>query len=141
MEEIISLILVIVGSVNMVANIVAYTLFALRMNDVTTRKNKANKMWLIVGESMLVFFLIGYIIVGIVFDATLLTALILFFGSAFVTIMLLLVSRLIESVKQKSFEITQLLVDVVDARDPNLNGHSSHVKEITINPDGKLCKN
>ena len=46
--------------------------------------------------------------------------------------MLFITFNLIETAKERSFEITQLLVDVLDARDPNLNGHSRHVKDLVM---------
>ena len=125
-------ILIIIGSVIMVANIAGYIHFMLRMHKVVVFGEKSNSAWLIVGLALLIFFLLGYLIVGIFLNPSLLTAFILLFGSIFVAVMLLLTSRLLETAMQKGIEISQLLVDVVDARDPNLNGHSSHVKEITM---------
>ena len=125
-------ILIIIGSVIMVGNIAGYILFMYRMNKVVVFGEKSNSIWLAVGLILLFFFLLGYIIVTVFLNPSLLAAFILMFGSIFVAVMLLLTSRLLETAMQKGVEITQLLVDVVDARDPNLNGHSSHVKEIAM---------
>lgn len=132
MERIAIIVLVVLGAVIMASNIVRYLIFVQRMNDVITRKNKAVGVWLTTGLVLLIFFFIGYIVVGAILKPALLTAFILFFGAIFVAVMLSLTSKLTDVAKRRSFEITQLLVDVVDARDPNLNGHSSHVKELAM---------
>lgn len=124
--------LIIIGSVIMIGNIVQYILFMHRMHRVVVFGEKSNTIWLATGLVLLIFFLLGYITVGFFLNPNLLTASILMFGSIFVAVMLLLTSRLLETAMQKGVEITQLLVDIVDARDPNLNGHSSHVKEIAM---------
>lgn len=116
----------------MVSNIVRYILFAQSMNDTVTAKNKKVGVWLNVGLVLLIFFLAGYIIVEVVFEPALITAFILFFGSIFVAVMLTISSTINKVAKRRSFQITNLLVDVVDARDPNLNGHSSHVKALAV---------
>ena len=102
------------------------------MNDTVTAKNKKVGVWLNVGLVLLIFFLAGYIIVEVVFEPALITAFILFFGSIFVAVMLTISSTINKVAKRRSFQITNLLVDVVDARDPNLNGHSSHVKALAV---------
>ena len=129
MERIVIIVLISLGALIMVSNIVRYIIFARQMNDVVTAKHKLLGVWLTTGLILLVFFLIGYIVVAFL-NPLLMTALILFFGSIFVAVILSLTSTLTNVAKRRSFEITQLLVDVVDARDPNLNGHSSHVKEL-----------
>lgn len=118
------------GALIMLSNIVRYIFFAQSMNDTVTSKNKKARFWLTVGLVLIVFFQIGYIVVGAVLKPALLTAFILFFGSIFVAVMITISSRLNRLAKRRSFQITQLLVDIVDARDPNLNGHSSHVKAL-----------
>ncbi|MBP5617894.1 MAG: HD domain-containing protein [Clostridia bacterium] len=81
---------------------------------------------------MLVFFLIGYVLIGFLYDASLMMAFILFFGSVFVTIVLVLMFRLLDTVKARSLDIAETLIGVIDARDPNLNGHSLHVQRLTM---------
>ena len=56
-------------------------------------------------------------------------SLILFFGSVFVAIVLTLLSHLMQTAKTRSIDIAEVLVGVIDARDPNLNGHSRKVTE------------
>ena len=123
-------VLIGVGAAIMLANIIGYIFFFRRMNDTITSKNRGLKVWLSVGFVLIVFFLFGYVIVEVWLSPALITAFILFFGSLFVTIMILIVSKLNSVAKARSFQITNLLVNVVDARDPNLNGHSNHVKDL-----------
>ena len=125
-------VLIALGAALMVVNIVRYVLFAQSMNDTVTAKNKKVAVWLTVGLVLLIFFLAGYIVVEVVFEPALITAFILFFGSIFVAVMLTISSTINKVAKRRSFQITNLLVDVVDARDPNLNGHSSHVKALAV---------
>lgn len=124
--------LIISGAAIMIGNIVAYILFIFRMKDVLSSGKRKDNIWLLVGLALLLFFLAGYLVVGLVFDPVLLTAFILFFGSIFVSIMLFITSNLLVTAKERSMEITQVLIDVVDARDPNLNGHSRHVKDLVM---------
>lgn len=123
-------IIVWVGAAIMVSNIIRYIIFERSMNDTITSKNRLLGVWLNIGLILIIFFLIGYIVVGAVLNPALLTAFILFFGSVFVAVIITLLDILNKIAKRRSFQITQLLVDVVDARDPNLNGHSSHVKAL-----------
>ena len=126
------MILIIIGAAIMVLNIVRYIIFAQSMNDTVTAKNKTVAIWLTIGLVLLIFFLVGYIVVGVFLDPALITAFILFFGSIFVAVILTISSKLNRIAKEGSFKITKLLIDVVDARDPNLNGHSSHVKNLAV---------
>ena len=126
------MILIIIGAAIMVLNIIRYIIFAQSMNDTVTAKNKTVAIWLTIGLVLLIFFLVGYIVVGVFLDPALITAFILFFGSIFVAVILTISSKLNRIAKEGSFKITKLLIDVVDARDPNLNGHSSHVKNLAV---------
>lgn len=81
---------------------------------------------------LLIFFLCGYLFVGLVSKPDLMMALILFFGSVFVAIVLTLLSHLMETTKARSIDIAEVLVGVIDARDPNLNGHSRYVQNVTM---------
>ena len=46
--------------------------------------------------------------------------------------MLTLLIHLMETAKTRSIDIAEVLVGVIDARDPNLNGHSRYVQEVTM---------
>lgn len=132
MLEIVILVLIIVGAANMVVNIVGYGLFMHRMRDVLSSGKKRDNVWMIIGGVLLLFFLAGYLYVGITSSASLMTAFILFFGSIFVTVVMILLSILMETAKKRSLEIAEVLIGVIDARDPNLNGHSRHVTALAM---------
>ena len=109
MEEL-CLALIILGALIMAGNIVSYFFFAKSMHDIIFSGKKKDEALLIVGMTLLVFFLIGYILVGIFADRYILTSLILFFGSIYVSVMLLITSKLIKSSKKKSIEIASVLI-------------------------------
>ena len=124
--------LIIVGVVIMAANILGYILLLKNIHDVLSSGRKLDDALLFCGFGMLIFFLVGYLLVGILFKPNLMVALILFFGSIFVFIILLLIKNIMNTAKERSLEVTELLVGVLDARDPNLNGHSIHVKNLAM---------
>lgn len=125
------LVLILFGAAEMVANIVFYIIFSLRMRDVISGGVKKDKAMIIVGLILLIFFLIGYIYVSITVEPNLITSLILFFGSIFVSVVIVLLNRLLKTSKERSLEIAQILISVIDAHAPNLQGHSLHVKNLT----------
>ena len=136
------LILIILGSILMVANIITYILFMRGLNDVISSGKRMDNILMLVGLILLIFFLVGYLVVGLYFASdNLVVGLILFFGSVFVSIMLTMMYVLIRTAKNRSLEIAQVLIDVVDARDPNLHGHSTHVKNLTMMFFGYLPSN
>ena len=75
---------------------------------------------------------LGYLYVGIFSGTNLLLALILFFGSVFVAIVITLLDHLMETARTRSIDISEVLIGVIDARDPNLNGHSLSVQNLTM---------
>lgn len=91
-----------------------------------------DKIWKDVALILLIFFLIGYVFIGFFSDPDMMMSLVLFGGSIFVAIVLTLMTILLQTAKERSIDIAEVLVSVIDARDPNLNGHSRHVQEITM---------
>ncbi|MCR5303216.1 MAG: HD domain-containing protein [Lachnospiraceae bacterium] len=81
---------------------------------------------------MLVFFLVGYLGVAIAGEPDYLVAGILFFGAIFVSLVLMLMYHLVDTLKDRSLELTETLVGVIEARDPNLNGHSRNVQKLCM---------
>ena len=126
------LVLILFGSLNMVRNIYRYYQFLKSSQDVLSSGNKRDNFWMSLALLLLVFFLIGYLFVGFFSDPDLMMAFILFFGSIFVTIVETVMFRLIETAKERSIDVAEVLVGVIDARDPYLNGHSRHVQELTM---------
>ena len=124
--------LIIAGSLLMVANIVAYIHFIRTSTDVMLAGKRGEPLWEKIGLVLLVFFLMGYVGVAVMGKAGLLMANILFFGSIFVSLALLLLYHLVDTLKDRSIEITETLIGVVEARDPNLNGHSRNVQKLSM---------
>jgi len=57
-------------------------------------------------------------------------ALVLFFGSFFVSLAIILMNKLIQTSKNRSLEIAQVLISIIDSYGPNIQGHSLHVKNL-----------
>lgn len=127
------LILIVLGAANMGWNIFRFfKLMVITRNDVISSNKERDMKWLNVAFLLLIFFFCGYVFVGFVTGANLLIALIMFFGSVFVTIIIILMGHLLDTAKERSLDISEVLVGVIDARDPNLNGHSRNVQNITM---------
>lgn len=124
--------IIILGTINMVQNILWYISFLRNSRDIFSSGTKREKISHITGLILLIFFFLGYTFIWIFSDPDIMVALILFFGSVFVTIMLYITFTLLDSVKKRSLDIAEVLIGVIDARDPNLNGHSVHVQNLTM---------
>ena len=132
MMDFLILALIIAGALNMVRNIYRFYQFIQSSQDVLSSGNKRDKFWMNLAFVLLIFFLCGYLFVDFFSDPDLMMAFILFFGSVFVTIVETLMFRLIETAKERAIDVAEVLVGVIDARDPYLNGHSRHVQELTM---------
>ncbi len=77
-------------------------------------------------------FLIVYIIIFTLQMQSVWIGFILFSGAIFVTVVLVWIYRLIESEKDNCLSLSESLISVIEARDPNLNGHSLHVRELAL---------
>ena len=130
--DIVVYIMLIVGIIIMVSNIWRYIIFLRSTQDVLSSGNKKADIWKYVALTLLIFFLCGYINVAIMYKPGLMVAGILFGGSIFVAIMLTNMFKLIGHTKERSIDISEVLIGVIEARDPNLNGHSRHVQELTM---------
>jgi HD-GYP domain-containing protein (c-di-GMP phosphodiesterase class II) len=131
--EIIINVLLILGIAQMVVNLVRYMEFLRGMKDVlTSGSGKRIHIWKKVALFLITFFLIGYIGIFLMQKADLLMACIMFGGAVFVSIMIFIVLRIIGLVKERSIDVAEVLIGVIDARDPNLDGHSRHVQNLTM---------
>jgi HD-GYP domain-containing protein (c-di-GMP phosphodiesterase class II) len=86
---------------------------------------------------MMVFFLVGYIVIGVFFvnrsaltTVDLVIALVFFFGAVFVYAMVVTVTKMSDTISQKTDEIIKTLVNAVEAKDKYTQGHSVHVANI-----------
>ena len=123
---------IILGSILMVANIIRYFLFIHGSHDVLSAGSRRDRIWKFIAGMLLVFFLLGYLFSAFIGEPDLVMAMILFGGSIFVAIVLTLMFNLLDTAKSRSIDIAEVLVGVIDARDPNLNGHSRHVQKLTM---------
>ena len=124
--------LIIVGAAIMVTNVCRMVAFIRSTHDVLSSGSERDERWMVLALALVVFFLLGYLYVGIFSNTNLLLALILFFGSIFVSIVLTLLNHLMDTVRTRSIDIAEVLIGVIDARDSNLNGHSLSVQNLTM---------
>lgn len=125
-------VLIIIGSIIMVANIIAYIRFIRTSTDVMLSGKRGEPIWEKIGLALLVFFLLGYLGVAVWGKPDLLMAGILFFGAIFVALALMLLYHLVDTLKDRSIEVTETLIGVIEARDSNLNGHSRNVQMLSM---------
>lgn len=124
--------LIIMGSIIMVGNIIAYVRFIRTSTDVMLSGRHGEPIWEKIGLALLVFFLLGYLGVAFFGKPDLLMAGILFFGAIFVSLALVLLYHLVDTLKDRSLEVTETLIGVIEARDSNLNGHSRNVQMLSM---------
>lgn len=124
--------MIIVGILQMIVNIIKYRECLRSMRDVLTSGGNRLKFWKNMAMALLIFFFLGYVFVAVLGHPDLMIASILFGGSIFVAIMITLILMGIGTVKERSIDVAEVLFGVIDARDPNLNGHSRHVQNLTM---------
>lgn len=120
------------GASLMVFNVINYIRFMKSTSDVLSGSKVRDKIWKRIALVLLSFFLVGYILVAVFGNPDILMAMILFGGSIFVSIVNSLMSKLLETVKERSIDVAEVIIGAIDARDPNLNGHSRHVQNLTM---------
>ena len=84
--DVMATILIVVGATIMVYNIFRYANFLRNSQEVFSSGSKREIVIANIGLILLVFFLLGYLYVGFFVPPNMLVALILFFGSIYVTI-------------------------------------------------------
>ena len=116
----------------MVGNIIAYIRFIRTSTDVMLSGKHGEPVWEKIGLVLLIFFLVGYLGVAIAGKPDYLVAGILFFGAIFVSLALVLMYYLVDSLKERSMQIAETLIGVIETRDSNLNGHSRNVEMLSM---------
>jgi len=130
--NILNIFFIITGALLMIANIYRYLRFLYTTTDVLSSEDMKDKIWKNTAFLLLIFFFIGYVFIAVFSKPDFMMAMVLFWGSVFVAIVLTLMFTLLQSAKERSIEIAEAIVGVIDARDSNLNGHSRHVQELTM---------
>ncbi len=115
----------------------AYNLFsALRLlryhQRITQEGNIGDRVLDYVVFFLIQIFLIVYIIIFTLQMQSVWIGFILFSGAIFVTVVIAWIFRLIDSEKNNCLALSESLISVIEARDPNLNGHSLHVRELAL---------
>jgi len=124
--------MIAIGVIVMVSNIYRCLRFMKTTHDVLSIGAKNDHIWKQCGLWLLVFFLFGYIAIGLFSKPDFMMASVLFGGSFFVMIVLTLMFHLIDSIKQNCIDVTEVLVTIIENRDQNLKGHSRNVQELTM---------
>lgn len=133
MDRLLTYSLLLGGIALQIWNIVIYASFLHRSSrDVLSSGDRRDEKLSMLALYLLVFFLAGYIFVAASGITTLLIGGIFFFGALFCTIMIYLVSQLTATVKKRSISVVKSLIKVVEERDPNLNGHSLYVQNLSM---------
>ena len=123
---------IVLGSIIMVGNIIAYIKFIRTSTDIMMSGKHREPLWEKIGLYLLIFFLLGYLLVASLGKPDIMISAILFLGAVFVTLALILMNYLVDTLKDRSMEISQTLIGVIEARDHNLNGHSVNVKNLCM---------
>ena len=124
--------MIFLGIVIMITNIFRYIRFLLSLRDVLSSGRGKDFVWKILALILLIFFLCGYIFICIFSKPDLMMASVLFGGSIFVSIILTLLFQLIFTIKANTLSMTETLIGMIESRDPNLNGHSLYVQNLTV---------
>ena len=124
--------MIIAGALLMQWNIIRYAIFLSGMNDVISGGDKKSTALRAAGLVLLIFFLLGYLFTAIFGSPDFMMGGILFGGSVFVWIVLNIMFNLTDVVKNRTLEISEMLIGVIEARDPNLSGHSIYTRNLTM---------
>ncbi|MCR5595390.1 MAG: HD domain-containing protein [Lachnospiraceae bacterium] len=116
----------------MVVNIIRYFKFIKSTQDVLSSGKPRDVFFTYLALVLLIFFLLGYVFIAFFSKPDFVMAMVLFWGSVFVAIVLTLIFNVLATAKERSIDIAEVLISVIDARDPNLKGHSTQVQRVTM---------
>lgn len=122
--------MVAAGFALQVYNFIRACLFLRSMDDDVLVGGRGKAM----GTIVCVFIALFAVVYAIIFfqdfgEVTI--GLILLSGAMFVTFVLMWIIRLVDSIRENSMGMAGALSTVIEARDPNLKGHSRHVQRLT----------
>ncbi|MCR5799895.1 MAG: hypothetical protein K6G69_07460 [Lachnospiraceae bacterium] len=110
--KIVNSIFIYIGAFIMVTNIIRYVRFLNTTRDVLSEGKTRDRIWKHIALYLLIFFLIGYLCIALFSDPNFMMAMILFGGSIFVAIVLTLMFVLLQTAKERSIDIAEVLVGV-----------------------------
>lgn len=122
--------MIIAGALLMQWNIIRYAFFLNGMSDVISAGDRKSTVLRALGLVLLIFFLLGYIFTAVLGKPDFMMGGILFGGSVFVWIVLKIMISLTDLVKNRTLEISEMLISVIEERDSNLSGHSIYVRNL-----------
>lgn len=124
--------MIIAGALLMQWNIIRYAFFLNGMSDVISAGDRKSTVLRALGLVLLIFFLLGYIFTAVLGKPDFMMGGILFGGSVFVWIVLKIMISLTDLVKNRTLEISEMLISVIEERDSNLSGHSIYVRNLAM---------
>ena len=120
------------GIVLMLFNVGMFLHFLVQHKYYFVGKYKANIVLAGSVFTMIVSFAVIYIIIFTLKIDSPWIGIILFGGSIFVTVVINWIFTLFSALSKRAFGISESLIAVIEARDPNLDGHSIHVQDLTM---------
>lgn len=122
--------MVAVGFLLMIYNVTTVVRFIHDQRDVITGKNETVLNYVIL--TFVVCFALVYAFIFFQNFEEMSIGIILLSGSAFVTVVLQWIYHLVNSIKANTMDMAEALSIIIDARDPDLRGHSRHVEELAV---------
>ena len=124
--------LILLGFIFQICNLIIDVRFILYKKNSITEDKTQNRFLdgLILG--MVCLFCVVYLIIFFKQIQSIWVGILLFAGACFVTTVLLWIYTLTKGIRESAFSISKTLIGIVEARDPNLNGHSLHVQELAL---------
>ena len=123
--------LILLGFVLQICNLIIDIRFILAKRHNVTENRRSQFLDFLIFEMVLLFCVV-YLIIFFVKVQTVWVGILLFAGAVFVTTVLLWIFNLTKEIRRSAFSISEALIGIVEARDPNLNGHSLHVQELSL---------
>ena len=125
-------ILILTGFAVQICNIIIDIRFILfRRKSINSSSSRSNFLDILI-FLMVSLFCVVYLIIFFLKLSSVWVGILLFTGAFFVTTMLLWIYTLIKESRNSAFNISKTLIGIVETRDPNLNGHSLHVQELSL---------
>ena len=122
--------MVAAGFLLMIYNVTTVVRFIRDQRDVITGKNETVLNYVIL--AFVVCFAAVYAFIFFQNFEEMSIGIILLSGSAFVTVVLQWIYHLVGSIKANTMNMAEALSIIIDARDPDLRGHSRHVQELVV---------
>lgn len=123
--------LILLGFALQIFNLIIDIRFILSKRHTVTQNRRSQFLDFLILD-MIMLFCAVYLIIFFVKLQTPWVGILLFAGAVFVTTVLLWINTLTKEIRESAFAISETLIGIVEARDPNLNGHSLHVQELSL---------